>query len=115
MNIYMEGEAGSKKIEQIVRYFQQNHLEEIANKKVSIIEDYDLKERYVNGVKEPLSLPKSLVIKYIFEDGGWFVFRPSGTEPKLKIYISIKGNTKEDAKRAVMELKAALDKIIEII
>ena len=115
MNIYMEGEAGSKKIEQIVRYFQQNHLEEIANKKVSIIEDYDLKERYVNGVKEPLTLPKSLVIKYIFEDGGWFVFRPSGTEPKLKIYISIKGNTKEDAKRAVMELKAALDKIIEII
>ena len=115
MNIYMEGEAGSKKIEQIVRYFQQNHLEEIANKKVSIIEDYDLKVRYVNGVKEPLTLPKSLVIKYIFEDGGWFVFRPSGTEPKLKIYISIKGNTKEDAKRAVMELKAALDKIIEII
>ena len=115
MNIYMEGEAGSKKIEQIVRYFQQNHLEEIANKKVSIIEDYDLKERYVNGVKEPLTLPKSLVIKYIFEDGGWFVFRPSGTEPKLKIYISIKGNTKEDARRAVMELKAALDKIIEII
>ena len=115
MNIYMEGEAGSRKIEQIVRYFQQNHLEEIANKKVSIIEDYDLKERYINGVKEPLTLPKSLVIKYIFEDGGWFVFRPSGTEPKLKIYISIKGNTKEDAKRAVMELKAALDKIIEII
>ncbi len=115
MNIYMEGESGSKKIEQIVRYFQKNHLEEIANKKVSIIEDYDLSLRYTSSKKEAISLPKSLVIKYIFDDGGWFVFRPSGTEPKLKIYISLKGNTKEDARNAVQELKAALNKIIEII
>ena len=115
MKIYMEGESGQKKIEQIVRYFQLNHLATIANKNVEIIEDYDKQIRYVNNLEEKINLPKSLVVKYIFSDGGWFVFRPSGTEPKLKIYISIKGNTKEEARHAVGELKAALNKIIENI
>ena len=79
------------------------------------VEDYDKQIRYVNNLEEKINLPKSLVVKYIFSDGGWFVFRPSGTEPKLKIYISIKGNTKEEARHAVDELKAALNKIIENI
>lgn len=111
-NIYMTGESGSKKIDSIVRHFQQHHYQKIANKKVKIIEDYDLQVRYVNGLEEMLTLPKSLVLKYIFEDGGWFVLRPSGTEPKLKIYISVKGETRGQALELVESIKS---EIIEII
>ena len=46
-----------------------------------------------------------LVLKYIFDDGGWFALRPSGTEPKLKIYIAIKGKTKEEATNLIINLK----------
>ena len=69
--------------------------------------------KYEDGKEEKLTLPKSLVIKYIFEDGGWFVLRPSGTEPKLKIYISVKDETKEKALSFVEQLKAEIDKIVE--
>ena len=115
INIYMEGESGAKKIEQIVRHFQNNHLTEVAGKKVQSVEDYDKLVKYENGEETPLLLPKSLVIKYIFDDGGWFVLRPSGTEPKLKIYISVKGETKQAAINFVEQLKKAVADITENI
>jgi phosphoglucomutase len=62
---------------------------------------------------EKLALPKSLVVKYIFDDGGWFVLRPSGTEPKLKVYISIVCKTKEESIALVETLKEAVSKIID--
>ena len=113
INIYMPGETGAKKIEKIVRHFQEAHLPSIAGKNIKTIEDYDKLIKYEDGKEEKLTLPKSLVIKYIFEDGGWFVLRPSGTEPKLKIYISVKDETKEKALSFVEQLKAEIDKIVE--
>ena len=109
----MPGETGAKKIEKIVRHFQEAHLPSIAGKNIKTIEDYDKLIKYEDGKEEKLTLPKSLVIKYIFEDGGWFVLRPSGTEPKLKIYISVKDETKEKALSFVEQLKAEIDKIVE--
>ena len=68
-----------------------------------------------NGVKTKLTLPQSFVLKYIFEDGGWFVLRPSGTEPKLKIYVAIKGNTLEEANELIKNVKAEVLAIIDQI
>ena len=53
---------------------------------------------YKNGVKNELeTLPKSNVIKYILDDGSWIVVRPSGTEPKIKIYYCIKAKNEAEA------------------
>ncbi|MDO4552963.1 MAG: hypothetical protein Q4C22_05450, partial [Bacillota bacterium] len=53
----------------------------------------------------PVSLPKSEVLEYVLEDGGSVIVRPSGTEPKLKIYLSAKGNSREEAAQAAEALE----------
>ena len=111
-NFYMEGKSGSEKINRIMETFQQNHLEEVCGKKIVRIEDYKLSKAFENGVESELTLPKSFVLKYIFEDGGWFVLRPSGTEPKLKIYIAIVEKTKATADKFISELQAKLEKMV---
>ena len=113
LNLYLRGQEGSARIKRIMNYFQNLEITEIAGKKVERTEDYDLSIAKQNGQVEKLTLPKSLVVKYIFDDGGWFVLRPSGTEPKLKVYISIVCKTKEESVALVETLKAEASKIID--
>lgn len=114
-NIYLEGKSGSERIERIMRTFQSTKFESMSGKKIVRIEDYDKGLAYEKGKEEKLALPKSFVLKYIFDDGGWFVLRPSGTEPKLKIYIAIVEKTKELAKEFIDSLQVELSKLVEDI
>lgn len=114
-NIALAGAQGSARIEKIMRTFQNMKLTEMAGKKIHVIEDYDKLERHENGTCTKLTLPQSFVLKYIFDDGGWFVLRPSGTEPKLKIYIAIKGKTREEATNFISTLKAEILNMIDNI
>lgn len=114
-NISLVGAEGSAKINQIMTHFQQNPLNALAGKEIVTIEDYQDSVKFERGVKSQLTLPKSFVLKYVFEDGGWFVLRPSGTEPKLKIYVAIKGNTLEEANELIKNVKAEVLAIIDKI
>ena len=114
-NISLVGAEGSAKINKIMTHFQQNPLASLAGKDIVTIEDYQDSVKLENGVKSKLTLPKSFVLKYIFEDGGWFVLRPSGTEPKLKIYVAIKGNTLAEAEELIKNVKAEVLAIIDQI
>lgn len=61
---------------------------------INSMENYLISERqYLNGKTESINLPKSDVVKVRFDDDSWFAIRPSGTEPKLKIYISSLGRS----------------------
>ena len=51
----------------------------------------------VSGAKTAIDLPRSNVLKFVFDDYSWFALRPSGTEPKLKIYFSVTGKTEAEA------------------
>ena len=112
-NISLVGVEGQKRIQKIMRHFQTLKLDNVAGKHVQIFEDYDKLVKVENGEEAPLLLPQSFVLKYIFDDGGWFVLRPSGTEPKLKIYIAIKEATREAANELVQNLKKEVLDIIE--
>ena len=114
-NIGLAGIEGSRRIEKIMRHFQTTKLSTLAGKHVAVFEDYDQSIKVENGIESKLTLPKSFVLKYIFDDGGWFVLRPSGTEPKLKIYIAIKEQTKELAEALIATLKKEILSIIENI
>lgn len=114
-NIVLTGAEGQSKIKRIMKYFQENPVTDIADHHISTVEDYDLSVSTTNGVKTPIQLPKSLVLRYLFDNGGWFALRPSGTEPKLKVYIAIKETTKELATRFVEQLKEEIMKIISSI
>ena len=114
-NIALAGIEGSKRIEKIMRTFQKMKLTEIAGAHIKVFEDYDRLERIEEGKISSLTLPQSFVLKYIFDDGGWFVLRPSGTEPKLKIYIAIKASSYRKAQEFIEQLKKAILEIIENI
>lgn len=112
VNINLEGEAGAKQIKKTLDYFRNNIKFDVNGLKCKIKEDYELSKRFTLDKEEKLTLPKSNVLKYILENGSWFVLRPSGTEPKMKIYINVKEETKE---KATDLLNLINDKVLEII
>ena len=96
-----EGEAGMKKMADIMSNIRSTTPSNIGGKKVLSVLDYEksLEKNIETGEEKLINLPKSNVIKLLLEDYASIVFRPSGTEPKLKIYISISAKDKEEAKK----------------
>ncbi len=82
ISIVLEGIEGSQRIGRIMDSFRENPITAIGNMKLINTIDY---------LNDETGNPKSNVLKYIFDDGSWYAVRPSGTEPKIKIYIYSKG------------------------
>lgn len=76
---------------------------------VSLMEDVTELLDYTKGVGD---LPKSDVLKYRFADGSWMAVRPSGTEPKIKVYYSVRRPTREDAEQALAARRAVMNALI---
>ena len=95
-SLTLKGIEGLQKIQEILTYYRENELTNIANVKVVDFKDYK------KGID---NLPKSDVLKYFLEDGSWIAIRPSGTEPKLKIYIAVCGDTEEIANSKINSIK----------
>jgi phosphoglucomutase len=82
------------------------------------IEDYEIGKSYDLKLKKtsPITLARSNVLKIIFSDGSWYCLRPSGTEPKIKLYLSFHAKTKKEAMQKVHLAKSTiLQKINSII
>ncbi len=91
------GEAGLKRIAEIMSDLRANTPKQIGGLKVVSVEDYQTSLKSKDGVETLIDLPKSNVLKYYLEEGSWIAARPSGTEPKIKFYFSIKGKDAKDA------------------
>lgn len=102
-----EGESGMKQIDGIMEALRNNIPKSIADEKVVRADDYEksLSFNLENGEKSKIELPISNVLCYILADGSSLIVRPSGTEPKIKIYLSAVGKTENDAeyKRKALE------------
>jgi phosphoglucomutase len=115
-NLTFKGIEGQNKIENIFKKFRKQELLLEIFDGIKIIEDYRLKTRkFIETNKiELIDLPKSDVIKVFFKNGSWFAVRPSGTEPKLKIYYSTVGNSSDASKKVMNKLKSAIKRFVEI-
>nr|UWI51609.1 phospho-sugar mutase [Clostridioides difficile] len=100
ISLTLKGIEGVEKIKEIISYFRENQIDCINNIKVIDKKDYK------NGVD---NLPKSDVLKYFLEDESWVAIRPSGTEPKLKFYIAVKGDSDVEADEKLNGLKEYID------
>lgn len=114
-SIDLFGIEGAKRINRIVEWFRNHPVRFIAGNKVDIIEDYETGKRLQNRSIKMLTLPRSNVIKTILENGDWFVLRPSGTEPKLKLYVGVTGQTLEEAQERLHSLSKAILAMVEPI
>ncbi len=98
-SVSFEGQSGMAKIKAITESARSNPPESIAGTEVVAVADYLASLRKTaDGKTEAIELPKADVIKFELSDGSSVIVRPSGTEPKVKFYISVKGDTKADAK-----------------
>lgn len=113
MSIDLAGEAGTNQIQAILNHFRTSEYTKFGKYRMICKEDYLLQERYELGVKSKITLPKSNVIKYYLDDGSWFALRPSGTEPKMKIYLSTVATSLQLANKKVDELKEILLGIVQ--
>ncbi|MGL5314000.1 MAG: phospho-sugar mutase [Peptostreptococcaceae bacterium] len=104
ISITLKGIEGLAKIKDIMTYFRENDVESINNTKVIDKKDYN---QGVDG------LPKSDVLKYFLEDGSWVAIRPSGTEPKLKFYIAVKGKDESEANEKLTGINKDIDMMLE--
>jgi phosphoglucomutase len=114
-NIELYGIEGSKRIDRIVQHFRDHPLQELGGIAVYAREDYESSLRIEDQQSTALSLPKSNVIKMIFVNESWVVLRPSGTEPKLKIYVGVHDTTLDKAKLQNQNLTDAILKIVKTI
>ena len=100
----LKGIEGLAKIKEIITYFRENDIKEFNNTKVVDLKDYQ------KGIDD---LPKSNVLKYFLEDGSWIAIRPSGTEPKLKFYVAVKGQDEVKCLEKIANIEADINKIID--
>ena len=91
VSLVKKGKKGAQEIEQIMKDLRTNPLKEIAGSPVVSIEDYNTSTRHdvINNTSGTLDIPKSNVLIYYTQDGSKIAARPSGTEPKIKFYISV--------------------------
>ena len=104
--ITLEGIDGADKIKNIMSNLRENAPKKFGNFQVEKIRDYenqtilDLKTNTI----EKIDMPKSNVLYYVLSNDAWLAVRPSGTEPKIKYYIGVKGNSQEEANKMLEEL-----------
>ena len=101
INIVMPGVDGMLKMQQIMENLRKNPPKSVGDCRVAAVYDYLPGTVSKNGALEPMELSGSDVLSYAMCDGVKFIIRPSGTEPKIKIYILAKGETREQCEARV--------------
>lgn len=111
-----DGAAGLEKMGGIMTSLRENHPDEICGRKVTVVNDYklSLKTDKANGTTAEIKLPKSNVIAFMLDDGCSITVRPSGTEPKIKLYITAVGENEESAIKIAEQLVEAGEKLMGI-
>lgn len=111
VSIVMEGASGAEKIKQMMTNMRNTPIEKIGNEKVLVFKDIenDIIKNMITGETTKTGLPKSNVLYYGLENDAWCCVRPSGTEPKIKFYIGVKGKTNEEAEQELKELTKVME------
>ncbi|EFR95884.1 phosphoglucomutase, partial [Listeria ivanovii FSL F6-596] len=115
VSLTLSGKDGSERIKDITSGFREQLPTSMGGFKIERVEDYLRSETtwIASGETEVIKLPTADVVKCYFEDGSWFCLRPSGTEPKIKFYFSIRGANKEESITKLEKIKTDLLTYIE--
>ena len=106
----LKGMDGAAQIQAMMTKMRENPPKKIGAHEVLALRDYkkDVRTELATGKTEATGLPNSNVLYYELSDGAWCCVRPSGTEPKIKFYFGVVGDSLEDSAKKLEELKNAM-------
>ena len=108
--VVLEGADGAAKIQEMMKNMRNNPPEKLGKYKILKIMDCSISSEkdLMTGEKIKIDLPKSNVLRYTLENDCWCAVRPSGTEPKIKFYMGVKGTSLEEAEKDLEDLTEAM-------
>lgn len=114
ISVTLSGVDGAEQIKAIMAKFRNNAPKEWNATVVSITEDFKAQtSTAADGTVTALTTPPSDVLKYTLADGSWIAVRPSGTEPKIKFYIAVVGESNEDSQAKITNIEAEINAFVK--
>ncbi|ABN44608.1 Phosphoglucomutase [Streptococcus sanguinis SK36] len=114
ISVTLSGVDGAEQIKAIMAKFRDNAPKEFNATAISVTEDFKAQtSTAADGTVTALTTPPSDVLKYTLADGSWIAVRPSGTEPKIKFYIAVVGDSNEDAQAKIAAIEAEINDFIK--
>ncbi|MBR2990674.1 MAG: phospho-sugar mutase [Solobacterium sp.] len=113
-SIVLSGQSGAVRMKELMDGLRAERLSEIAGVPIIRWQDFETQEDGdASGIRSLTGFVRSNVLKYFMEDGSWLAIRPSGTEPKIKIYFCICGTSEEEAAEKSARYHSAMDEIMK--
>ena len=114
ISVTLSGVDGAEQIKSIMAKFRNNAPKEWNATAITVVEDFKAQtSTTADGIVTALTTPPSDVLKYTLADGSWIAVRPSGTEPKIKFYIAVVGQSNEDSQAKIANIEAEINAFVK--
>ena len=114
ISVTLSGVDGAEQIKAIMAKFRNNAPKEWNATAITVVEDFKAQTATAaDGTVTTLTTPPSDVLKYTLADGSWIAVRPSGTEPKIKFYIAVVGESNEDSQAKIANIEAEINAFVK--
>ena len=114
ISVTLSGVDGAEQIKAIMAKFRENGPKEFNATEITVVEDFKAQtSTAADGTVTALTTPPSDVLKYTLADGSWIAVRPSGTEPKIKFYIAVVGESNEDSQAKIANIEAEINAFVK--
>ena len=114
ISVTLSGVDGAEQIKAIMAKFRNNAPKEWNATTITVVEDFKAQtSTAADGTDTALTTPPSDVLKYTLADGSWIAVRPSGTEPKIKFYIAVVGESNEDSQAKIANIEAEINAFVK--
>ena len=114
ISVTLSGVDGAEQIKAIMAKFRENGPKEFNATEITVVEDFKAQtSTAADGTVTALTTPPSDVLKYTLADGSWIAVRPSGTEPKIKFYIAVVGESNEDSQAKIAHIEAEINAFVK--
>ena len=114
ISVTLSGVDGAEQIKEIMAKFRNNAPKEWNATAITVVEDFKAQTATAaDGTVTNLTTPPSDVLKYTLADGSWIAVRPSGTEPKIKFYIAVVGESNEDSQAKIANIEAEINAFVK--
>lgn len=114
ISVTLSGVDGAEQIKAIMAKFRNNGPKEWNATEITVVEDFKAQtSTAADGTVTALTTPPSDVLKYTLADGSWIAVRPSGTEPKIKFYIAVVGESNEDSQSKIANIEAEINAFVK--